>query len=251
MTRTAKAPEQELNRVNDLSQRVHTAIRRRVLAGTYPPGTEMKQANIAQEFQVSRGPVREAFRRLEEEGLLDSAFNLRSTVTKLNAADIAVVYGARIAMESYAIAITTGTLTPSMLGRARSALDGMFLAGGAGDLEGWNEAHFEFHGSLTASVGGVVAKTLDSYRRRCDRYVNFYHGARPDAPLERMHEHVDLLESVQGTDGDASARLLAEHLATTVSELLHVTDRQHDLPIVEQAVRMATSSLEQESINEL
>lgn len=226
---------QTLSRDRDLSRQVHRILRNAILEGAYPPGTELKQSELAKRFQISRGPVREAFHSLEEEGLLQSAVNLRATVTDLNPLDIAPIYGARIALETYAIRLTAAQPPEHLADEAQAALDLMAQTTKDGDRRGWTDAHFCFHSALTSGVGGIVSQTLDRYRWRCDRFVVYYHQTRPGARAVRLQEHIDLLDAVSAGERDKSAVLLARHLGLTASELLHDVGRECDQPIIDQA----------------
>lgn len=225
-------------RRRDLTVRIHDFLRTAILSGDYAPGTELKQTKVAASFGTSRGPVREAMSKLEEEGLVESPLNYRSIVTALHPADIAIVYGSRIALEAYALALSTGRLSDWARGRAEESLIEMTDSGRDGDLARWNKAHFAFHAWITDPVGAVMNRTLNPLRARCDRFVNYYHVSNAEAPLSRMSEHYDLLSATLDVDGNRSACLLANHLAATAYELLESTDRLADLEVIEAALEL-------------
>ncbi|PPG43196.1 GntR family transcriptional regulator [Pseudoclavibacter sp. RFBA6] len=80
-------------------------LRERVVDGTYAPGAQMNEARLAGDFQVSRGPVREALQRLVQEGLLESRRNRGVFVRELTDDDAAEIFAAREVLECAAAAV--------------------------------------------------------------------------------------------------------------------------------------------------
>ncbi|MEO6492457.1 MAG: GntR family transcriptional regulator, partial [Ilumatobacteraceae bacterium] len=74
-------------------------IRDRIIDGSYTPGEQINEANVAAELGISRGPVREALQRLNQEGLLISYRNRGVFVVELSVDDVAEIYEARAAIE--------------------------------------------------------------------------------------------------------------------------------------------------------
>ncbi|NYF12457.1 DNA-binding GntR family transcriptional regulator [Pseudoclavibacter sp. JAI123] len=80
-------------------------LRERVVDGSYAPGAQMNEARLAGDFQVSRGPVREALQRLVQEGLLESRRNRGVFVRELTDDDAAEIFAAREVLECAAAAV--------------------------------------------------------------------------------------------------------------------------------------------------
>lgn len=105
---------------------VHKHLRDLILDSTLPPGTVLKQAELARQFGTSRAPpLREAFRMLQEEGLIEADLNQAGRVRALDANELDQLYGARIALESLGVRVTTGRLTTAEATRAQQLLDTM------------------------------------------------------------------------------------------------------------------------------
>ena len=68
---TGKSKKEKQVNENTLTNEIADIVRERILKGEYEIGEKIKESSIAQELNVSRTPIREAFRMLEEEGLLD------------------------------------------------------------------------------------------------------------------------------------------------------------------------------------
>jgi DNA-binding GntR family transcriptional regulator len=90
---------------------VLSALRDSVLAGVFEPGARLRQEELADIFQTSRIPVREALRALEYEGLVRSEPHRGFTVTRMDADEVEEIYDLRILLESHAIRLALPLLT--------------------------------------------------------------------------------------------------------------------------------------------
>jgi DNA-binding GntR family transcriptional regulator len=90
---------------------VLASVREAILSGVLEPGARLRQEELADVFQTSRIPVREALRALEYEGLVRSEPHRGFTVTALDADDVEEVYDLRILLESHAVRLAIPLLT--------------------------------------------------------------------------------------------------------------------------------------------
>src|SRR5688500_7190385 len=86
-----------------LADEVADSIREAVFSGFYAPGAQLREVELAQSLDVSRGPVREALLRLEGEGLVRSIWHRGATVTALSPDDVAEIDTLRGALEDLAV----------------------------------------------------------------------------------------------------------------------------------------------------
>ena len=97
---------------------VHAHLRQMILDGTVPPGTVLSQVQLAQVIGVSRTPLREALRMLQEEGLVLAEYNHRVRVADIDIGELEYFYASRIMLESLAISLTVPLLTQEDFGCA-------------------------------------------------------------------------------------------------------------------------------------
>src|SRR5438552_10591668 len=90
---------------------VHAYLRRRILDGTILPGTTLSQVQLAQQLGVSRTPLREALRLLQEERLVVAEHNRRVRVAGINLGELEALYASRIMLEPLALALSIPCLT--------------------------------------------------------------------------------------------------------------------------------------------
>ncbi|WP_435283509.1 GntR family transcriptional regulator [Streptomyces koelreuteriae] len=220
------------------SVEIHDHLRRLILEGLLPPGTELRQAELARTFDVSRTPLREAFRMLQEEGLIDADINHRGRVTALDAADLDCLYAARIALEAMGARVTAGRLTRQEVQDASAQLHDMDRAEQGGNTMAWHAAHRAFHRLLVARCTPTVLRTMASYAERSERYVRAVQHRHPDAFAARRQEHYDLFSAVVAGQPQRAASLTARHLADTAHQVIEDLAPGRDVHDVRQATDM-------------
>lgn len=202
------------------SVEIHDHLRRLILEGSLPPGAELKQAELARAFDVSRTPLREAFRMLQEEGLIDADINHRGRVTALNPADLDCLYAARISLECLGMRVTAGRLTRQEVQAASGQLHDMDRAQQGADFTAWHEAHRTFHQTLVARCTPTVRRTIASYAERSERYLRAVQNPHRDPSAQRRQEHYDLFAAVAAGEPHRAVRLIAGHLACTAHQVI-------------------------------
>lgn len=224
------------------SATVHGHLRRLIMTGVLPPGTVLNQAELAKLLAVSRTPTREAFRMLQEEGLVEADLNQRPRVKGFDSDELDTLYAARISLECLGIHATAGRLTAAERKEAAQLLRAMKQAGGADHLDRWSTLHDRFHELLVIRVGSFVGRTIASYSAQSERYRRLYGAEHPSAVEERHAEHVALLDSVIDGDRDRATRLMAAHLAATARLVLADLDSDFEPNSITCAVDLMSRS---------
>jgi DNA-binding GntR family transcriptional regulator len=199
-------------------------LRQLIVTGEIPPGTELSQVKLAEMTGVSTTPVREALRRLEVEGLVESRHNRRPRVPAFDADDLDAVYAARILLEATAVTITVPAMTAVDLAETGEDLETMRAAGRVEDVEAWEAAHASFHERLVEGCGPALHRQIRLLVARSLRYRQMsVLGERPHGWSTGEAEHGSILAACERRDAAAAAELLATHLArSAVSVLDHL-----------------------------
>lgn len=193
---------------------VYRRMRSDLLTGRIRPGERVTEQWAADHYRVSRTPVREACRRLAEEGLLTHRPRHGYSAPVIDRREIEELYEVRRALEVLAVrraAATEGPRAP--LVSLRRAWEGDPAATGA-DVVYRDEA---FHVGLVR-VGGnrSLAGLLDSInaRIRLVRVYDFLDGERVRVTVE---QHLGILEAVEERDAERAARLMDAHIAESAA----------------------------------
>lgn len=143
-----------------LKENVIARIRESIINGTLAPGTELNQAQIAEELGVSRGPVREAMGRLEQEGLIRTAAYKRVFITPMNRRYVEELYSIRTALETMALERGIDRLTPEHLEALKLIVDRMRATARNQEHDALVELDLQFHEQIVRMADHNLALTL-------------------------------------------------------------------------------------------
>jgi DNA-binding GntR family transcriptional regulator len=239
-----KIPDKRRSRVA-----VHTRLRQLILDGTLPPGTVLSQLQLSEALGVSRTPLREALRMLQEEGLVDAEPNQRPRVKGFDSSDLESVYSTRIMLESFAVALTIPTLTADDIGAAEEALGRMRMATQHEDFDEWRRAHRGFHLVLVRGAGDQLVQLIEFQAERAERYLRFYQlrDTRSWWSRDTEAEHRDLLDALTrdqkgSREGQESVAAVGRHLARTALWVIAEAEPERDPLPIRLALQMALSA---------
>lgn len=125
--------------------RIAQALTERIVAGVLPPGAPVRQDHLAMEFSASHVPVREAFRKLEAQGLLVSAPRRGVRVAPLSPESVLEVAEMRAALEVLALRHAAPRLTEADL---RSASEALGQSEASADIQAWETGNRRFHRAI-------------------------------------------------------------------------------------------------------
>jgi DNA-binding GntR family transcriptional regulator len=204
--------------VRTLTQQIAEQLRDDVLKGRFVGGQRLSQESLAQRFQVSRIPVRDALKVLEGEGLVLTQSRFGTTVVELSASDLAELYEMRMALEPIVARLATPNVRESDLALMTRYLDAMVRSGGA--QEAWLKAHAAFHQALNKRAGVPRMYALvDGLRAQTERYVRLYKDVADHASALTT-EHQPIFDAVARGDADAAASAVHEHMKRVRDRLL-------------------------------
>jgi DNA-binding GntR family transcriptional regulator len=224
---------------------VHERLRQLILDGTLPPGSVLSQLQLSQALGVSRTPLREALRMLQEEGLVDAQPNHRARVKGFDSSDLESVYSTRILLESFGVALTIPILTADDIATADEALHRMRNAIVHKDFAEWKHAHRDFHRVLVRGAGDPIVQLIEVHAERAERYLRFYQLGDTRAWWSRDTdaEHRELLQAIthDPTSRDGVAAV-GRHLARTALWVIAEAEPERDPLPIRLALRMALSA---------
>jgi DNA-binding GntR family transcriptional regulator len=205
-------------------ERIAAQLRSGIVSGRLPAGQALREVEVARQLGVSRGPVREAFQRLIQEGLLEAHPARGVFVPQLVAEDVADLYLARGAVETAAARLLAGS------GGALDDLEAALAELRAAPADDWNELvnlDLRLHEALVRGTGSKrlarMFGTLAAETRLCMVALESFYPDR----AELVTEHAEIVEAIRQRDADAATRLLERHMTDSVRRL---TDRPSQTP---------------------
>jgi DNA-binding GntR family transcriptional regulator len=200
------------------SDLAYDRVRDLIVSGALAPGSVLPQASLAQTIGISTTPLREALRRLKQEGLVELDAHRDARVRPLDADEARDLLELRRSLDPLAAALAAERRTEADLADVRAALDGLealSTSPSAAQLA----SHHRFHAAIhRASHNSLLAQTLDGLWVRSDRYRR--HGletGRSDEERDaRATEHRLLFEAVRDGDRETAAELMRRHVETSL-----------------------------------
>lgn len=224
----------------DSTEKIHQHLRASILSGELLAGIELSQARVAKDFQVSRGPVREAFRLLQREELIEAQVNHRARVTGLSLSDVEHVYALRIVNEALALAVSV----PRFSGADLDTMDELVTAIGAAHGEGfqsWERRHREFHDLLLVHAGERMRSSVARWAEHSERYRRVYLADAGGGWALGAREHAELATACRAGDTVRATGMLARHLSRAALTLVAAMDPTHEPALLRAAVRQVAS----------
>jgi DNA-binding GntR family transcriptional regulator len=210
----------------DAVARAHAQLRGMIVRGVLAPGSELSQVELARRTGVSTTPLREALRRLEAEGLVESRPHRRPRVRPFACDDLDSVYAARAMLEPLALRITVPRMSAGDRSRLRELLAATERAAVVAqqDLRTWERTHHAFHLQLIAGAPRPLRELIETLIARADRYRRI--AVREDTPGGREAgdaEHAAIVTACEAGDAARAASVLRTQLvraARTVGTIL-------------------------------
>lgn len=200
-----------------LVDEVVAALREQIANGHIRPGDTLRIEALAREFGVSRTPIREAFSKLEVEGLLVRKTGYAATVFTPVRREVREYYEMRLVLEPLAARLALPNMTPAVERRLGSLLSKM------DDLtaNNWYGINREFHSVLyEPSDRPFLVATIDNLIQRSDPYIRMYFETHDLEDTQR--EHRQILAALGKRDEHALSAAVEEHLGNALNEIVAV-----------------------------
>jgi phosphonate utilization transcriptional regulator len=212
---------------SSLTSLVGKEIERQILQGELTPGAKLIEATLAAQLGVSRGPVREAFRRLEEAGLVRLEKNRGVFVRDISLDEAMEIYDLRAMMDESVGRRLAERITSEQLRVVRGMVEAMERAVKAGDAATYHLLNLEFHDMLVDFAGN--RKLTSVYRRLINELSLFRRLNLADGKLLPISagEHRAIVKAIAAGDADAAGRAMRDHVLVSKERTLTHKAPQH------------------------
>ncbi len=185
-------------------------IREAIFDGRYPPGAALREVELAEALRVSRGPVREALRSLEGEGIVRVEWHRGTTVTALTPQDVAELDSLRGALEALAVRLVVEQASDTSLGLVEQAAAAMDAASSPHEMV---RCDIAFHDAVYAAAGhSRLAHAWQAIRSQVHLFLITRVNMSTDGYLEQIRdEHRDLVAALRLGNAEGALELFAEH----------------------------------------
>jgi DNA-binding GntR family transcriptional regulator len=209
-------------------------IRARIMSGEIPIGAQLRQAELASDFGVSRTPVREALRQLQTSGLIDVVPNRGAVVRVPSPWEVREAYAVRAELEALAAVLSVSNASREDLQRLREANQAMYdrsiaerdeVGTAAVDSRRENDV---FHSTIAELSGNSrLARSIEEINETFPRNVSAQLLVNDSRHRdENFHEHTRILDALERGDAETARAEMREHVIKAGEQLARWYERR-------------------------
>lgn len=218
----ALSPESD---AESLSDQVVAALQRRILSGEIPIGTWLRHGALAEEFGISRTPVREALRILAAQGIVTIHANRGARVNGQSSHDIREIGEVRGELEGFAAALAAERASDDQIRRMNASWEEFKRAlddPTADQAALWAASNEEFHSVvLEASGNHQLSITISELRRRLPHNVSFgAYAGNSRLIAKNLEEHEGIAAAIVDQQPAKARRLMTAHIRNSVEAVV-------------------------------
>lgn len=195
-----------------LSEQLRETIEERIATGRYLPGMRLDETELANEFEVSRTPIREALIQLAFSGLIDMRPRRGAIVAEISPQRLCEMFEVMAELEAMCGRLAARRMTEVDQQALLEAHHACEKARDASDLDAYYRRNERFHAAIyAASHNGFLIEEATAIHRRLTAYRRLQLRVR-DRLRTSFSEHAGIVEAIIAGDGDLAADLLRKHV---------------------------------------
>lgn len=203
-----------------LSAVVTARLREMIVEGRFMPGTRLNERVLCEQLLVSRTPLREAFKTLEVEGLINILPNRGAMVAQLSVEDVKQTFEVMAALEGLSGKLACDRITDEEVAEIRAVHEKMLAAHARRDLPAYYPLNHTIHDRINAAArNAVLTATYLQINARIQN-IRFRSNFDQDKWNLAVKEHCEMLEALEKRDGDTLQAVLQRHLFHKLDSVL-------------------------------
>lgn len=206
-----------LAKTSTLADQAYEALAKSIVSGELPPGTRMLEVEIAERFGMSRGPLREAMRRLEERRLVERISQRGVRVVRLTGDRLRGIYQVREALEGMACRLAARHMSDGEISELRVLLEAHDQIVRESDAYRQDQQDWDFHDRIARGSKNamIVSLLCDDLYQLLKVYRN-QHRATPGRARRALEEHWRILGALEDRDGELAELLMRRHISAAL-----------------------------------
>jgi DNA-binding GntR family transcriptional regulator len=214
---------QELRKNPNLTEKTYSSIKKGILSGTFEPSFRMTEELLSTQLGISKSPVREAFNRLENEGLIRIEPRKGAFVRQFTATEINSLFNLRVVLELYSI--SEAKITPKFLRSMKDSIERTEVILSKGDRAAHVDEDQRFHRMIAEATGNEelcgIFENIQQKSLLC-RYRS-YELSATSSPLA----HKRIYEALAAEDRSNAKIAMEDHIMYVKSRLLDALEKQN------------------------
>lgn len=198
-----------------LSESIFEALQTAIVTGDLKPGEKIREAELARQFGTSRGPLRDALRRLESRRLVTNTPNAGARVVSLSGKQLVELYQVREALEGLTCRLAADNMTDVEIAELGHLLDRHEAEVRRKDGAEYfrQEGDLDFHFRIAEGCRNELLRSAlceDHYQ--LIRLYRYKFSSRAGRPRRALAEHRQILEAIRDRDGELAELLMRRHI---------------------------------------
>lgn len=205
-----------------LADTVFDQLRTAIVKGELPPGSKVNEPQLSKQYGISRGPLREAIRRLEGCKLVEIKANVGAKVVSLNSEQAIEIYEIRESLEGLACRLAAGKACGEDCANLRELLANheQQIKSENGRLYYQKEGDLDFHYQIVQLSGNTrLFKLLCDELYHLLRLYRVQTSSSPARPVQAFKEHHQIVDAIENGDGELAELLMRRHIASARATL--------------------------------
>ncbi|WP_353431441.1 FCD domain-containing protein [Polynucleobacter sp. MWH-UH23A] len=219
----------ELLREHSLSNLVEREIERQIISGELASGEKLTEAGIANQLRVSRGPVREALRSLEQAGLVVNEKNRGMSVRQISVDEAGHIYEVRAALDGLIGRLAAERITKQQLKKLKEIIKEMKLAAAKNDVVAYFPLNIAFHEILALAAHNPA---LVMNYRRVTNELTLFRRATLEKNISNIQistkNHEQIVKAIEARDALVAEKLLFDHVMDSKKRLYEVLKENNE-----------------------
>lgn len=220
-----------IDELPSLRERVYDKLRDAIISGRLAPGERVKERELAAYMHISTTPVKEALRRLEQEGLIITRSRRGTTVSDVALTSVEEIAETRSALESLGARFAAAKMSTSEIDQLSGLLERMKAYTASRDLDNLVAANTEFHRRIREGSGNYFICRFVDTLAPFDRSIRQRALSYPDEARRGYDEHASILSAIVRRAGARAERSMRDHILRTARFVL--SRRGHGEPSVD------------------
>ncbi|WP_333827242.1 GntR family transcriptional regulator [Pararhodobacter sp.] len=212
---------------DDLVSQVASKLVAAILSGGFSAGERINEVHIAQQMNTSRGPVREALRKLESQGLIVSRPRHGFFVREYTSTELHEIYEARLCLELHAAQVAVERMTADDMAALWRQFEAIRTAATAADTQTQVLADFDFHLMIVQIAGNsCIHRLMRTLATETLAGITLIGNISRD-PVYNAETHLPILHAFEKRDAQAVLAALAEHIESGRDEIIRRYKEKH------------------------
>ncbi|WP_029043811.1 MULTISPECIES: GntR family transcriptional regulator [Cupriavidus] len=197
-------------------QRLHEMVvehlRKFIVEGVLSPGMKLNERELCETLGISRTPLREAFKVLAAEGLIEISPHRGASVSRMTEAEMWETFELMSGLEAFSGELACERITPAELAEIKALHYAMLACRVQNDLPGYYSRNQEIHDRINeAARNSALRQTYQSVNRRL-KALRFRSNHQTDKWDRAVHDHEDMIKALEARDGKLLGAILRRHL---------------------------------------